>query len=110
MDIALRNALMTSSDSDIGDILDNVVYLELLRRRYAVYVGEMGDSEVDFVAVTPRETSYFQVAATTLDESILGRKLVPLRKTPDNYPKYLLTLDEEIKDRMRPRTSVPHTV
>ena len=54
----------------------------------------MGDSEVDFVAVTPDETSYFQVAATTLDESILRRELAPLRRIPDNHPKYLLTLDE----------------
>lgn len=94
VDIALRNALVASSESDIGHILENVVYLELLRRGCDVCVGEMGDSEVDFVAVAPNETSYFQVAATTLDESILRRELSPLRRIPDNHPKYLLTLDE----------------
>ena len=94
VDIALRNTLVASSESDIGHILENIVYLELLRRGYEVCVGEMGDSEVDFVAVAPEETSYFQVAATTLDESILRRELAPLRRIPDNHPKYLLTLDE----------------
>lgn len=94
VDTALRNTLVASSESDIGHILENTVYLELLRRGCEVCVGEMGDSEVDFVAVAPDETSYFQVAATTLDESILRRELAPLRRIPDNHPKYLLTLDE----------------
>ncbi len=94
VDIALRNALVASSESDIGHILENVVYLELLRRGCEVCVGEMGDSEVDLVAVAPNKTSYFQVAATTLDESVLRRELAPLRRIPDNHPKYLLTLDE----------------
>jgi len=94
VDIALRNSLVASSESDIGHILENVVYLELLRRGYEVCVGKMGDGEVDFVAVAPAETTYFQVAATTLDESILRRELAPLRRIPDNHPKYLLTLDE----------------
>jgi predicted AAA+ superfamily ATPase len=94
VDIALRNTMVPTSESDIGHVLENIVYLELLRRGYEVFVGEMGDGEVDFVAVAPDETTYYQVAATTLDESILRRELAPLRKIPDNHPKLLLTLDE----------------
>ena len=69
-------------------------FLELLRRGYRVYVGQMSDGEVDFVAISSEETIYYQVAATTLEESTLERELAPLRKIQDNYPKYLLTLDE----------------
>ena len=78
----------------MGHILENIVYLELLRRGYRVYVGQLSDGEVDFVAISPEETIYYQVAATTLEESTLERELAPLRKIQDNYPKYLLTLDE----------------
>ena len=74
--------------------MENVVYLELLRRGFQVRVGQMNDGEVDFVAMNSEETVYYQVAATTLEESTLERELAPLRKIQDNYPKYLLTLDE----------------
>lgn len=94
VDIGLRNVLVRGKDSDVGHILENIVYLELLRRGYRVYVGQMSDGEVDFVAISPEETIYYQVAATTLEESTLERELAPLRKIQDNYPKYLLTLDE----------------
>lgn len=94
VDIGLRNVLVRGKDSDVGHILENIVYLELLRRGYRVYVGQLSDGEVDFVAISPEETIYYQVAATTLEESTLERKLAPLRKIQDNYPKYLLTLDE----------------
>lgn len=94
VDIGLRNALVRGKDSDIGHILENVVYLEFLRRGYDVYVGDLDDGEVDFVAVRSNETLYCQVAATTLEESTLKRELAPLRKIADNYPKVLLTLDE----------------
>ena len=94
VDIGLRNVLVRGKDSDVGHILENIVYLELLRRGYRVYVGQLNDGEVDFVAISPEETIYYQVAATTLEESTLERELAPLRKIQDNYPKYLLTLDE----------------
>ncbi len=94
VDIGLRNVLVRGKDSDVGHILENIVYLELLRRGYRVYVGQMSDGEVDFVAISSEETIYYQVAATTLEESTLERELAPLRKIQDNYPKYLLTLDE----------------
>lgn len=94
VDIGLRNVLVRGKDSDVGHILENIVYLELLRRGYRVYVGQLSDGEVDFVAISPEETIYYQVAATTLEESTLERELTPLKKIQDNYPKYLLTLDE----------------
>jgi predicted AAA+ superfamily ATPase len=67
-----------------------------LRRRYPeVNVGQIGaDGEVDFVAIKDGTLVYFQVAQTTLDEKVLQRELAPLRRIEDNYPKYLLTLDE----------------
>lgn len=95
VDVALRNILVRGKDSDIGHILENVVYLELLRRGYDVSVGQLDDgSEVDFIASGTGGVSYYQVSATTLDEGTLNRELAPFRKIADNYPKYLLTLDE----------------
>jgi predicted AAA+ superfamily ATPase len=70
------------------------VYLELLRRNQAVYVGSSGPYEVDFVAIALDQTiSYYQVALTTLDEQVLKRELRPLQMIEDSFPKYLLTLD-----------------
>lgn len=94
VDVTLRNTLVRGRDSDIGHILENIVYLELRRRGYKVYVGEMQEGEVDFVAVSMTSTCYYQVAATTLDEQVLRRELSSLEKIPDHYSKYLLTLDE----------------
>ncbi|WP_347489315.1 ATP-binding protein [Desulfoscipio sp. XC116] len=94
VDIGLRNMLVRGKESDIGHILENVVYLELLRRGYEVYVGEIDDGEVDFVARNDEGLEYYQIAATTLDEETLARELAPFRKITDNYPKTLLTLDD----------------
>ena len=82
----------------LGHILENVVYLELLRRGYDVYVGDIDDGEIDFVALGSDETAYFQVSATTLDETTLNRELAPFNKVRDNYPKTLLTLDTLFAD------------
>ena len=89
------------SASDMGHILENVIYLELLRRGYKVYIGKYDELEVDFVAKKPEETVYYQVALTTRGESyednkILDRELTPLKKINDNYPKYILTLDDDL--------------
>ena len=94
VDVGLRNMLVRGKASDVGHVLENVVYLELLRRGYEVFVGEIDDGEVDFVAKLGEKLEYFQVAATTLEENILNRELTPFRKIADNYPKTLLTLDE----------------
>lgn len=95
VDIGLRYMLLGSRNADTGHILENVVYLELLRRGYKVFIGKMENEEVDFVAMSSKETIYFQVAATVRDEGNLMRELRPLQKIPDNYPKYILTLDED---------------
>ena len=94
-DIAMRNMLVRGRDSDIGHILENLVYLELRRRGYEVFVGQYGtDGESDVVAIRDGQPEYYQVAQTALEDRVLQRELAPLRKIQDNYPKYLLTLDE----------------
>lgn len=94
-DVAMRNMLVRGKDTDIGHILENLVYLELRRRGFEVYVGQYGtDGEVDFVAIKDGHPEYYQVAQTTLEDSVLQRELAPLRKIQDNFPKYLITLDE----------------
>lgn len=94
-DVAMRSLLVRTQDSDIGHILENIVYLELKRRYSEVYVGQIStDGEVDFVVFQDGEPTYYQVAQTTLDDNVLARELAPLRQIKDNHPKILLTLDE----------------
>ena len=98
VDSGLRSYLLgKKSDSDMGHILENIVYLELLRRGYKVYVGKVDDLEVDFVAENRDGLKYFQVALTVRDKSVLERELKSLQKTGDHYPKYLLTLDMDLE-------------
>lgn len=98
-DVGMRNMLARGKDTDIGHILENIVYLELKRRYQEVYVGQVGtNGEIDFVAIQDGNPVYYQVALTTLDEKVLQRELAPLRQVKDNYPKYLLTLDEIFGD------------
>ncbi len=95
VDIGLRYMLLGSSSTDVGHILENVVYLELVRRGFDVYVGKLGELEIDFVAIDNKKTLYFQVAATVRDEATLRRELAPLEKINDHYQKYILTLDDD---------------
>ena len=95
VDIGIRSMLLGKKGADIGHILENVVYLELLRRRYDVYIGKLDDLEVDFVAMNQNGIIYFQIAASVRDESTFTREITPLKKITDNYPKYILTLDED---------------
>ena len=76
-------------------MLENVVYLELLRRGYEVYVGKVDNTEVDFVAMNNKKIVYFQVSATVRDTKTLERELKPLQNINDHYPKFILTLDED---------------
>ena len=99
VDIGMRYMLLGSRQADAGHILENVVYLELLRRGYDVYVGKIGTFEVDFVAKNSRGTIYYQVALTTHDESTLQRELRPLQVIRDHYPKIILTMDEEPEEQ-----------
>lgn len=94
VDTGIRNMIFSGSASDIGHLIENLVYLELLRRGYKVNIGKLAEKEVDFVARDMTGVTYYQVAATVLDENTLKRELEPLEKIPDHYPKILLTLDE----------------
>ena len=94
VDTGLRNLLLQGSSADLGHLIENIVFLELLRRRYRVNIGKFSDKEVDFVAAGSNGITYYQVAASVLDESTLKRELYPLQKIRDNHPKFLLTLDE----------------
>jgi uncharacterized protein len=93
VDAGLRYFLLGNKNADRGRILENVIYLELLRRKKKVYFGKVGDLEVDFVVEGKNGLEYYQVAETVLDEKTLERELKPLNIIKDHNPKYLLTKD-----------------
>lgn len=95
VDIGMRFMLLGKRSADAGHILENIVYLELLRRGYDVYVGKVDEFEVDFVAIDGKGTTYYQVALSVRDEATLQRELRPLLSIHDHYPKYILTMDED---------------
>lgn len=92
-DLGLRYYLLGTKRADLGHILENVVYLELLRRGYEVYIGKVGNAEIDFIAIGEEGEEYYQVALTVMEESTLERELAPLESIRDHNPKYLLTMD-----------------
>ena len=94
-DIGLRYYLLGSKQVDAGHILENVVYLELLRRGYEVHIGKVGSAEVDFIAIGDYGEEYYQVAYTVndADGKTLTRELAPLESIKDHNPKYLITMD-----------------
>ncbi len=92
-DIGLRYYLLGSRNTDMGRILENIVYLELIRMGYEVYIGKVGEMEVDFIAINDTGIEYYQVALTVLDENTLERELKSLDAIKDHNPKYLLTMD-----------------
>ena len=99
VDPGFRNLLVPVKESDAGHVLENIVYLELLRRGCQVYTGALtGGREIDFVAQKDGALAYYQVALSTLDPAVLERELAPYQKVKDNYPKYLLTLDDIFKE------------
>jgi len=94
-DTGLRNMMLGTINKDIGHQIENIVFLELLRRGYTINIGKSGRStEVDFVVNRDKKTGYYQVSASVLDESTLEREITPLKQINDNYPKYLITLDD----------------
>ncbi len=95
VDLGLRRVLLGKQAIDDGHAIENLVYLELLRRGFEVYVGKVSDTEVDFVAKNEKGFQYIQVSATVRDEATLARELRPLKKISDSYPKLILTLDED---------------
>lgn len=92
-DVGLRYFLLGTRQMDIGHMLENVVYLELIRRGYEVYIGKIGETGVDFIAITSEGEEYYQVSQSVLDEQTLKRELSSLEAIKDHNPKYLLTMD-----------------
>lgn len=94
-DLGLRNSIRPFNYTrDIGKLMENVVYLHLLRNGYQVYVGKSGDKEIDFMAEKDGERIYVQVAYLLYDEKTIQREFGNLAEIPDNYPKYVVSMDE----------------
>ncbi len=94
-DMGLRKTVLGNKPADMGHILENIVFLELKRRWEDIYVGKVGDKEIDFVVMQNGEPCYYQVAYTVMDSdgSILKRELAPLKSMKDYYQRYLITMD-----------------
>ena len=95
VDVALRRVMLGRQGVDVGHLLENVVYLELLRHNQHVFIGKTGDLEIDFVTINDEQTSYYQVSATVRNADTLEHELAPLKSIKDHNPKWLLTLDED---------------
>ncbi|MDE6851207.1 MAG: ATP-binding protein [Lachnospiraceae bacterium] len=94
VDLGIRNHILPRKNYDLGFSIENIVYFELLRRRYHVNIGKYSNTEVDFVAEKQGTVEYFQVTATMADPKTFEREMAPLRNLKDNYPKTVLTLDQ----------------
>ena len=93
-DHGVREAVFGGNQRDINLVLENIVYLELLRRGYVVTVGKVGDKEVDFICESQGNRLYIQVAYLLASEETIQREFGVYERVRDNYPKYVLTLDE----------------
>lgn len=93
-DVALRYSVLGYNADSVASSLENIVYLELCRRGYTVYVGKTSDGEIDFVAVRQNEKIYVQVTQEINSEKTEKREYNRLLEIPDNYPKFVLTTDE----------------
>ncbi|MEA3423179.1 MAG: ATP-binding protein [Bacillota bacterium] len=94
VDTGLRSKLIGYRQGNLGHIIENIVYLQLLRMGYEVSVGKNMTYEIDFIAIKGEERLYYQVSLTALDETTYERELRPLLKINDQYPKYLITMDK----------------
>lgn len=93
IDMGFRNMLLGYRDADRGHIIENIVFLELIRRDYLVSIGKVGETEVDFVAEKSNEKLYIQVTESMLSQETRERELRPLRMIADNYEKIILSMD-----------------
>ena len=103
-DHALRNAVYGQEAADIDQILENIVCLELLRRGYKVTVGRNGEKEIDFIGTRDGEKLYVQVCYLLANERTVEREFGAYKGVPDNYPKYVVS----INDISRSRDSIKH--
>ena len=92
-DLGFRYFLLGRKFGDYGHILENVIYLELLRRGYEVYIGKVDEYEIDFITINNEGKEYYQIAETLKGDKVLEREIRALKKVNDNYPKTILTLD-----------------
>jgi len=92
--LGIRNILNGFTQYDSGSAYENIVYLELLRRGYEIMVGKYNKTEIDFIAIKPEETIYYQVSRSILDEKVEEREKTSLLKINDNYSKIILTMDK----------------
>lgn len=99
-DVSLLYATMGFRTSLISGILENLVYLELKRRGYQVYIGKLGTQEIDFIAQKQNEKIYIQVAYKLESEQTVQREFSPLQAIADNYPKYVITMDDFWQDNI----------
>lgn len=97
-DVGIRNIILGFRNIDEGHLLENIVYLELLRRGYRVNIGKSKDYEVDFVAENPNQIIYYQVAKTIVEEKVLKREIRSLESISDNYEKVILTMDRTLNN------------
>lgn len=93
VDTGIRNFILPKQTYDLGFTIENIVYLELLRRNYIVNVGKLNNLEIDFIAKKNNEYTYIQVCASLVDENTFKREIKPLESIKDNYQKIILTLD-----------------
>ena len=93
IDNGLKNIIAGFSSYDTGSSYENLIYIELLRRGYEVYVGQYNDVEIDFIAIKPSEKIYYQVSRSILDEKVEEREKKSLLAINDNYKKVILTMD-----------------
>lgn len=93
VDMGFRNLLLGYRDADRGHIIENIIFLELLRRHYRVYIGKVGENEIDFIAEKPEEKIYIQVTESMQSPETRQRELRPLQMIPDNYEKIILSMD-----------------
>lgn len=100
IDNGLKNIISGISSYDSGSSYENLIYIELLRRGYEVYVGQYNDIEIDFIAIKPNETIYYQVSRSILDEKVEEREKKSLLAIKDNYKKVILTMDNVKKKKI----------
>ena len=94
VDIGIRQIKLGRNYTDLGHIIENIVYLELMRRNYNVYIGYFTNAEIDFVAIKNGEIEYYQVCLSLLNEEVLKREVKSLKMINDNYPKYIISMDK----------------
>lgn len=93
-DLGFRQAIIGNNQRDITRVIENIVYLELLRRGYEITIGKVEDLEVDFVCKKQNKPLYIQVSYLLANEETIEREFGPLKNIPDNYPKYVITMDD----------------